>query len=57
MTKHYTMGDKIIKMEKILDYLLLDKLYEDYWKSLDSLSFSKSTFEDYKKDKLKEIFK
>jgi len=57
MTKHYTIGDKIIKIEKILDYLLLDKLHEDYWKSLDILGFSKSTFEDYKKDKLKEIFK
>ncbi len=52
-----TMGSKIIKMEKILNYLLLDKLHEDYWKSLDTLSFAKCTWEDFKKDKLKEIFK
>jgi len=59
-----TMGAKIINMEKILKYLLDDKLYEDYLKSLDSKTGGGFTFfptpegwKEYKKDKLKEIFK
>ncbi len=64
MTKHYTMGDKIIKMEKILEYLLEDKLYKDYLKSLEHKSGGGFSFfptpegwKAYKKDKLNEVFK
>jgi len=59
-----TIGTKIIKMEKILNYLLEDILYKKYLRELDGKSDSITTYfanpdewKEFKKEKLKEIFK
>lgn len=64
MTKHYTMGDKIIEMGKMVKYLLEDKLYNEYLKSLDAKTGggyspfpTQEGWKEFKEDKLKEIFK
>ncbi len=48
-----TMGSKIINMEKILKYLLDDKLNHEYFND----AFIDLSFSEWKKKKYKEIFK
>ena len=39
-----TLGDRIIKCEKMLKYLIEKPMYKEYLKSLDDLSGSGTTF-------------
>jgi len=59
-----TIGTKIIKIEKILNYLLEDILYKQYLRELDGKSDSITTYfanpdgwKEYKKRRMKEILK
>ncbi len=42
--KHQTLGNRIKTMEKILEYLLRDKLYADYLKLLEARSDGRTRY-------------